>query len=78
MKYLAAFLLLTLIPALICQEDCGPNQRFDECGPHRMCEATCTFIPDMCPRACERGCFCLPGFIRRSFLDWSCIPEHEC
>lgn len=78
MKYLAAILLLTLIPALMCEYECGPNELFEECGPHRSCQSTCTFTPELCLPVCLRGCFCKPGFLKRSDLDPTCVRPEEC
>lgn len=60
-------------------DDCGPNERFDTCGPIDACEATCKnieLIGVRCSAVCIEKCVCEPGYVRGP--DWDCIPVDTC
>lgn len=75
------FLILTVIPAFLTQENCGPNEVYRTCGTVPECETNCNTNPEVpieCPAVCIRGCFCRLGFVRTSSENRECIPVNQC
>lgn len=79
MKYLVAIFLLAVVSVAVSEPECGPNELYKECGYHPLCVPACDYTPGLCPPICISGCFCKPGYIKRSRDDDAeCIPISQC
>ncbi|XP_074538742.1 IgGFc-binding protein [Halichoeres trimaculatus] len=52
---------------------CPPNSHYRTCGS--ACPPTCELNTSVCTKACARGCFCDPGFIKS---PTGCVHPHQC
>ncbi|XP_053307405.1 von Willebrand factor-like [Spea bombifrons] len=73
---LAAFVLpLTLVDSQQYDENrCDINQQYYECKP---CTDGCDG-PMACPKICEPGCDCSPGFVLQSKEPRICVKKEQC
>uniref|UniRef100_A0A6P7FK26 Cysteine-rich venom protein 6-like isoform X1 n=2 Tax=Diabrotica virgifera virgifera TaxID=50390 RepID=A0A6P7FK26_DIAVI len=59
---------------------CGPNSYTvpcKSCCPEATCQMRFPGRCGGCPPGCNRGCYCNPGFIKRS-TNGPCIPLDKC
>ena len=60
-------------------QSCGANENYNECGT--QCPRTCADVgkPEkMCNHMCALGCFCVPGYVRKTDGNSPCVKETEC
>lgn len=78
--FLLSFIVLLQLAQVHSEPECGLNEIFKECGTY--CETDCPQVINqenrICVGKCKIGCFCRPGFVRRSPEDRTCVEKHEC
>uniref|UniRef100_A0A182NIS5 TIL domain-containing protein n=1 Tax=Anopheles dirus TaxID=7168 RepID=A0A182NIS5_9DIPT len=76
-QVLLALSVLVLAVMSVYAGQCGPNERYDDCGT--ACPKTCATRADniICTANCVRGCFCDPGYVR-NVAGGRCIPVGQC
>ncbi|XP_068906955.1 tenascin-like [Tenebrio molitor] len=63
------------IPEVSCQNTCGENEIYKECGT--LCPGTCAQPVRTCERKCLRGCFCKDGYLLDDQTG-KCIKRDNC
>ncbi len=79
MKLVLAIIgLAVLFQVVVSQRQCALNEEWSNCMAAKHCQEACDWKVEYCIPQCVPGCICIDGFVRRSILNWWCVPEHEC
>jgi hypothetical protein len=63
------------IPEVGCQNTCGENEIYKECGT--LCPGTCAQPVRTCEKKCLRGCFCKDGYLLDDQTG-KCVKRDNC